>query len=34
MVSEFLIDLNDHENSWKGVSIGKTPDGRIAQRWA
>jgi mannose-6-phosphate isomerase-like protein (cupin superfamily) len=29
MASEFLIDLNDHENSWKGVSIGRTPDGRI-----
>ncbi len=29
MASEFLIDLNDHEKSWKGVSYSKTPDGKI-----
>ena len=30
MASEFLFDLNDHEQSWKGVSYSKRPDGSVS----
>lgn len=33
MASEFLIDLNDHENR-RDVAIGRTPDGRIGSEVA
>jgi mannose-6-phosphate isomerase-like protein (cupin superfamily) len=29
MASEFLIDLNDHEHSWKGMSVMRRPDGSL-----
>jgi mannose-6-phosphate isomerase-like protein (cupin superfamily) len=32
MASEFLFDLKDPEHSWKGFSVGKSPDGRIGSK--